>query len=333
MRPLTFSIYSVRDIKHFFTVYKASIRKRWGQNFLIDPNTTRKLAEIIAEKYKSRSNTLLEVGPGLGGLSQELVKSGFAIYAVEIDPALIAFLKEHSFFAAPTAAKNEFWLLRQDILTVLRGLSLGTRFSFEKIAKQTQKSKDSKKDEQNERCSELYQENGRIYANGQALSFICGNLPYAITSDFFLYLMRLGNIAGGIFLIQKEYAANILSNDKLSSIGAFLRNYGQWHKLMDVGPKCFYPQPKVHSTLVEYQAYPSGPQCSPELLEKLLRMSFRGKRKKLQTNWKKHIAEYFPKLGLQQLARWAQECQINTENRAENISCDSFYCLSKKIES
>ncbi len=317
---MSFSVYSARDIKNFFAKHKASIRKTWGQNFLTDPNTSRNIANIISEKYKTHTKLLLEVGPGFGSLSQELFKKGYSIYAVEIDAVLNTFLHESKIFL--TDANQEFWLLQQDILVVLKGLYSGTSFSFQKIGTSN-----------NRQTSLLYRQgDSRIYGDKQPLSYVYGNLPYCITTDFFVQLMHLDTIAGGIFLIQKEYAQNILDTVKHSSIAVLLHNYGKWQRLLNVGPKCFYPSPKVESTLIEYQAYTSGPLCSPQVLEKLLRLSFRGRRKKLHTNWKNNLPEYFPHLSLKKLLSWAEKCDINMQWRAEDIDYQSFYCLSREIE-
>ncbi|NBD37124.1 MAG: ribosomal RNA small subunit methyltransferase A [Verrucomicrobia bacterium] len=67
-------------------------RKRLGQNFLIDGNIVRKslrLAEI------DEGETVVEIGPGLGTLTQALLKAGCLVHAVEVDPVLCAFLREH----------------------------------------------------------------------------------------------------------------------------------------------------------------------------------------------------------------------------------------------
>ena len=61
--------------------------KQWGQNFVIDANTVRRIvrvAEIDAD------DVVLEVGPGLGSLTLALLATGASVVAVEIDPALAA---------------------------------------------------------------------------------------------------------------------------------------------------------------------------------------------------------------------------------------------------
>ena len=72
---------------------RAGIRptKTLGQNFVIDPNTIRR---IVAEAHLSRDEHVLEVGPGLGSLTLGLLAASSAVTAVEIDPPLARQLPE-----------------------------------------------------------------------------------------------------------------------------------------------------------------------------------------------------------------------------------------------
>ena len=66
-------------------------RKKWGQNFLIDPNIIRKIISVLKPE---KNNHILEIGPGKGALTKELNGLGNKITAVEIDPMLCEYLKE-----------------------------------------------------------------------------------------------------------------------------------------------------------------------------------------------------------------------------------------------
>lgn len=65
--------------------------KHLGQNFLIDPNIVRK---IIALAEVSPNDTVLEIGPGRGILTEALCRSVGHVTAIEVDPRLHAFLSE-----------------------------------------------------------------------------------------------------------------------------------------------------------------------------------------------------------------------------------------------
>ncbi len=61
------------------------IKKSWGQNFLIDENIINKIIQVI---NPNKNDTILEIGPGHGALTKELLNLSKKIYAVEIDPML-----------------------------------------------------------------------------------------------------------------------------------------------------------------------------------------------------------------------------------------------------
>jgi len=71
---------------------KHTYRKRWGQNFLQDPNFIRKIIDIAQVES---TDVVLEIGPGLGALTSELGKKVSRVIAVEIDPLLIEPLRKN----------------------------------------------------------------------------------------------------------------------------------------------------------------------------------------------------------------------------------------------
>jgi 16S rRNA (adenine1518-N6/adenine1519-N6)-dimethyltransferase len=66
-------------------------RRRLGQNFLIDPNLVRAIADSLP---LTRDSTVLEIGPGAGALTFELAKRAGVVVACEIDTRLVDFLTE-----------------------------------------------------------------------------------------------------------------------------------------------------------------------------------------------------------------------------------------------
>ena len=69
---------------------KIPIRKKWGQNFLIDPNIIRKIISVLNPDKKQ---TILEIGPGKGALTKILSIMDLNVHAVEIDPMLCDYLR------------------------------------------------------------------------------------------------------------------------------------------------------------------------------------------------------------------------------------------------
>src|SRR5258708_26231395 len=66
-------------------------RKRWGQNFLCDQNV---LSRIAGAAALQSGDHVLEIGPGLGGLTRTIASQCASVTAVEIDPLMEPILKE-----------------------------------------------------------------------------------------------------------------------------------------------------------------------------------------------------------------------------------------------
>ncbi|MBC8256353.1 MAG: ribosomal RNA small subunit methyltransferase A [Candidatus Marinimicrobia bacterium] len=69
-------------------------RKKWGQNFLRDPNTITKIVNCLQPR---QSDNILEIGPGDGALTRHLSNQSKQIHAVEIDPLLITQLEKNNY--------------------------------------------------------------------------------------------------------------------------------------------------------------------------------------------------------------------------------------------
>lgn len=71
--------------------YNFAFQKKFGQNFLID---THVLDKIISAAGMTKEDTVLEVGPGIGTMTQRLSQAAGQVIAVEIDTNLIPILKD-----------------------------------------------------------------------------------------------------------------------------------------------------------------------------------------------------------------------------------------------
>lgn len=69
-----------------------SPKRAFGQNFVVDPNTVRRIARLANVGPDSR---VVEVGPGLGSLTLALAETGATVVAVEIDAQLVPLLRDN----------------------------------------------------------------------------------------------------------------------------------------------------------------------------------------------------------------------------------------------
>ena len=89
--------------------YNFSFQKKFGQNFLIDPHV---LDKIITAAQISKEDTVLEIGPGIGTMTQYLAEAAGRVIAVEIDKGLIPILEE------TLSSYHNVTVLCEDILKV-----------------------------------------------------------------------------------------------------------------------------------------------------------------------------------------------------------------------
>lgn len=78
-------------VTHLLESHGIRLKKKWGQNFLVDENI---LNKITAAAELTKEDRVLEIGPGIGALTQKLAEQAGKVTAVEIDSRLIGVLKE-----------------------------------------------------------------------------------------------------------------------------------------------------------------------------------------------------------------------------------------------
>ncbi|TGK01609.1 ribosomal RNA small subunit methyltransferase A [Leptospira langatensis] len=89
-----YPFYKPTAIREFLSQRSSAPLKKWGQNFLIDPNAIRTLFQSADEKALSNSELVIEIGPGLGALSHLLAGLNKKLRLYEIDPVYYEWLKE-----------------------------------------------------------------------------------------------------------------------------------------------------------------------------------------------------------------------------------------------
>lgn len=268
----------------------AAIRKRWGQNFLIDANHIRKIADqFLLEGEKP--GKVFEIGPGLGALTWTLSQMGFSLSALEIDPVLVDLLKK--------IPGDVFEIFSGDVRRILPP-------------------------NPDDVPGDLAAARNRL----EECDVVGGNLPYYISSEIITGLVGLGRWRRGVFLLQTEFARRAAARNSESSLSVFLSNFGEWHVSHHVPPNVFYPVPGVGSSVLVVDRFAS-PRVDPNTLEKILRISFRGKRKKLGNAWK--MGETGD-LNLEVLEKLAGEAGFDLSLRPDQIDPEFYFKLVATIQ-
>lgn len=112
--PLTDGLLTAPDIRRLAAHLDLRPTKALGQNFVIDPNTVRRLVRTAGVGV---DDVVVEVGPGLGSLTLGLLEQAQRVVAVEIDPRLAALLPDTVRERAPQRS-DRLEVVLQDALTL-----------------------------------------------------------------------------------------------------------------------------------------------------------------------------------------------------------------------
>lgn len=230
--------------------YGFVFQKRFGQNFLID---THVLDRIIEASEITKDDFVLEIGPGIGTMTQYLAEAAREVTAVEIDDALIPILKDT--------------LKEWDNVTVLHGDIL--KIDIRKIA-----------DEKNQGRPIKVVANLPYYIT---TPIIMGLFESHVPVDSITVMVqkevadRMQTGPG-----SKDYGALSLA----------VQYYAEPKIVANVPPNCFMPRPKVGSAVIRLERYEEPPVKvkDEKLMFRIIRASFNQRRKTL-ANGLKNSAE------------------------------------------
>ena len=256
-------------------------RKRFGQNFLIDESV---LERIVEAAGVSREDAVIEIGPGIGTLTQYLAESAGSVTAIEIDHDLIPILEE------TLADYDNVRIINQDVLKVdLQALAReclggkpsdaeagaddsGAEAGLGKAGTAGADDRDMAAATAEKSCSKLK---------------IVANLPYYITTPIIMGLFEKKVPAESItVMVQKEVADRMQASCGSRDYGALslaVQYYSSVHVALEVGPECFMPRPKVDSAVIRMDILdePAVKVSDETLLFNVIKAAFMQRRKTL----------------------------------------------------
>jgi len=204
-----------------------------SQNFLIDANIVRKIADQVGA---APGNTILEIGPGPGALTEELLKRGAQVIAIEKDSRFARALSR-------LQIENRLTVIEADVLD----------FDFMQLP---------------------------------ASLKVAANLPYHITTPILEKLCAHRKLFSSAHLmVQKEVAERMTAqpgSKEISSLTLFLQLYAEVSMALKVSRNCFYPAPKVDSSVIQL-LFHEPPLENPEELLHWIRRAYQQRRKMLRS--------------------------------------------------
>jgi 16S rRNA (adenine1518-N6/adenine1519-N6)-dimethyltransferase len=159
---------------------------------------------------------------------------------------------------------------------------------------------------------------------------VAGNIPYNITSPLLFHAFESHQYIKDVtFMMQKEVAERLTAKPRTKEYG-ILAVAAQFYSvpkiLFNVSPKCFFPPPKVMSSVIhfDFRAVRSY-DVDKKLFHTVLRATF-GKRRKILLNGLKDIIKDSGTLS-------AISAQFDTSKRAEELTVNDFVTLTNVIAS
>lgn len=288
-----------------------SPKKSLGQNFLTDPKILQKIADAAQIE---KTDTVLEVGPGKGALTEILLKQAAKVVAVEKDSELVLELKE-KFIEEIKNQKLE--IIEGDILDFADSKEFYSRFARKFSAENFLSPAP---------VAPTKARSNKILSSNQFK--LVGNIPYYITGALFKKFLESEVQPKSItFVIQKEVAERILAKDKKESILSIsIKAYGEPEYGGIIKRGSFYPAPKVDSAIISIRKISKENflNLSEQLFFEILKTGFAHKRKFLIKN----MEVVSSKIKLQKAF---EKCGIGERARAEDLGVNDWLNLSKNL--
>ena len=159
--------------------------------------------------------------------------------------------------------------------------------------------------------------------------YVIANLPYYITTPIITKIIEDNvDVDKMVFMVQKEvgdrFKASVNTKD-YNSLSIYLNYYFKVRKLMDVSRSVFMPVPNVDSIVVEFTKLEDKLEVyNEDLFFKLVRDSFKQKRKTLKNNLKSY--------NLEVIDRVLNKNGYNLSSRAEQIPINVFVEIANELE-
>lgn len=276
------------SVYHLLKKYNIRPKKGWGQNFLAD---NQHLEKMVAAADLSATETVLEIGPGLGALSAPLAASVKRVIALEIDPLMVDILKTEM------AAIKNFTVVQADILAV--------------------------------NPLDVLQGQQANFAPGDPYQVVA-NLPYYITSAIIQRLLETPHPPQRLIItIQKEVAQRIVARPgQMSILAVSVQFYGQPKLCHTIPPNAFVPPPKVDSAVLRIDRYHNPPVIVPDPAHyfRIVKAGFSQKRKQLKNSLAAGLHKPQAEIVTQM-----QMAGIDPTRRAQTLSLTEWAALANTI--
>lgn len=278
------NINTLNITKKIMNKYNIKANKRFGQNFLIDDNI---LENIIISSGISNEDLVIEIGPGLGNLSEYILNNSKFAILIEIDKNMEKILNDR--------LKNysNYILINDDILKI----------DIDKL------------------IETIEIKNNTKYKNVKVVA----NLPYYITTPIvFKLLQDSKRITDITVMVQKEVAERMVAKQKSKAYGilTIMVEYLSDASIEIIVPNTsFIPAPDVTSAVIKLVKNKKYSVDNEELFFKLIHNAFAQRRKKLSNSLE---STHFMNMSKSEIEKLLIKNNINLNTRAEELSINDY---------
>lgn len=263
--------------------------KSLGQNFLRDQET---IDNIVQGSFISENALVIEIGPGEGALTTELVEGAGKVIAIELDSRLIPLLR------TKFALHDNFEVIHGDILEV----------DINSIVKKAMEDKN---------LTDVR---------------VVGNLPYYITTPIIMKLIKSGIKFDSLtVMMQKEVGDRLIATPGTKFAGAitYAVHYRcTVEKICDVSRNSFVPMPKVDSVVLRLNMRDEAPVqvLNEDFYFSCIKAGFAMRRKTLLNS-----LQGLDNVSKEKIKNALEENGIDSARRAETLTMEEFAKLSNSI--
>ena len=234
----------LQETKFIMKKYNIKANKNLGQNFLVSNDA---INQIVNSGEIEKDDLIIEIGPGLGTLTKELLEKAKKVICVELDNKMAEILNERF------SLYDNLEILNQDIL----------KTDLKEIIKK-EKTQNNIKDVK-----------------------IIANLPYYITTPIIMKLLEEKlDLKSITVMIQKEVAERLIATPGEKNTGAITYTvyyYAEAKKITEVPNTSFIPEPEVTSEVIrlDIRKKPPVETKNTEMMFKIIKNAFMQRRKTL----------------------------------------------------
>ncbi len=280
----------LEETKTIMKKYGIKANKDLGQNFLINNDV---VENIINSSEVSEEDLIIEIGPGLGTLTKELLKKAGKVICIELDKKMIKILKERFI------SYSNLEIINDDVLKVNLKELINKYKGHDNIKKVK----------------------------------IVANLPYYITTPIIMKLLEDKlDIESITVMIQKEVADRLIDIPGGKYTGAITYTifyYCESEKIMEVPSDSFIPEPDVTSEVIKMKLRnkPAVEIENPKVMFMIIKSAFMQRRKTLLNALTNTQVFASKQEGLKIL----KKLNLDENVRAENLSIQDYANIAKEI--